>query len=322
MYHKPKVSVIIPCYNSEKFLKKAVDSVRKQSLEEIEIILIDDGSTDKTSTLLQSYKMEDNRIEIISHSKNQGLGAARNNGISNANGEYLFFLDSDDYIHPNFLESLYDKAQTENTDILQAQILIHHNDTKEIYPKDLIPFKQPVNGIEYYNEGIFIEPKACGKLWKTAFIKDNNLQFSNTYYEDIFMVFQAFVLAKRINNILLPGYHYIINKNSITGRKITSKHVVDYQTALINLQNLFKHDDITGKTSSFPASYGLYLVKLCQMAQDIDDVELFASIKDFVKKMINLYGKHIHINRNLPYLKRKLMVSQPCLYGKLKRKKA
>ena len=319
MYHKPKVSVIIPCYNSEKYLEKAVDSVRKQSLEEIEIILIDDGSSDKTPTLLQHYKMEDNRIEVVSHQKNKGLGAARNNGMSNANGEYIFFLDSDDYIHPNFLESLYDKAHQEDLDILQAQIIIHRQGIKEVYPKDLIPFSKAISGVQYYNEGIFIEPKACGKLWKTSFIKENNFQFSKGYYEDMLMVHEAFAIAGKVNNILLPGYHYLLRNNSISQR-LEHKHIIDYQNVINNLQALFIRETITGKTSSFPASFGLYLVKLCKMAQKVNHTQNDDSVKIFIKKMIRKYGKFIQNNRNLPYFKRKLMVLNPCLYGKLKRK--
>jgi glycosyltransferase involved in cell wall biosynthesis len=318
MYHKPKISVVIPCYNSEKFVDKAIDSVLRQSLNEIEIILVNDGSNDKTSIILQQYKMEDNRIEVVSHGKNQGLGAARNSGMAVASGEYIFFLDSDDYLHPNFLESLYDKALQENLDILQAQFIIHTNENKEIYPKDLIPFLQPVNGIQYYNEGIFVEPKACGKLWKNSFIKENNLQFSNGYFEDMLMVHKAFFLAKRINNIILPGYHYIIRKESIS-QSLNKKHIVDYQKVIEELQAVFIYENITKKSSSFPASFGLYVVKLCKMAHQINDEQIYRTVSDFAKSIMNKYKKFIKHNRNLPYLKRKLMTINPCFYGKLKR---
>jgi len=318
MYHKPKVSVIIPCYNSEKHLQKAVDSVFKQSLESIEIILVDDGSTDKTPALLQQLKMEDLRVEVITHPKNMGLGAARNSGMEKAAGEYLFFLDSDDYIHPNTFEVLYEKAKEENLDILQARFILHQNDKQEVYPKDLIPFSQAISGTEYYNQGVFIEPKACGKLWKTNFVKENNLKFSTGYYEDMLMVFEAFVRARRVNNSLFPAYHYVRRNDSITGQKTSLKHIADYKNMLINLQSVFMQEKLIDKSSSFPASFLLYLVELCYMSHQLKDKEILKDSKTFVQKMIQKYKHIIRKNNNISTAKKQAMLWNPCLYAQAK----
>ena len=318
MYHKPKVSVIIPCYNSEKHLQKAVDSVLQQSMESFEIILVDDGSSDKTSSLLQQIKMSDMRVEVITHPKNLGLGMARNSGMEKATGEYLFFLDSDDYIHPNTFEVLYEKAQEENLDILQGRFIVHENGKQEVYPADLVPFTQAISGTDYYNQGVFVEPKACGKLWKTDFVRQNQLQFSKGYYEDMLMVFEAFARANRANNSLFPAYHYIHRNDSITGQKTSLKHITDYKNMLINLQSIFMQEKLIDKTSSFPASFLLYLVELCFMSHQFGDKETLKDSKTFVQKMIQKYKHIIRKNKNISTTKKQAMLWNPCLYAQAK----
>jgi len=319
MYHKPKVSIIIPAYNSEKYIQKAFDTSRQQTLSNIEIIFIDDGSTDKTANLLQEYKMTDNRVQIITHPKNLGLGAARNTGMAEANGTYIFFLDSDDYIHPNALEVLYDKSQAENLDILQAQHIEHRGDTKTTLPKNIIPFTQAIDGINYYNEGIFIEPKACAKLWKTDFIKQHNLQFSQGYYEDMAMVFYAFSIAKRLNNLMFPAYHYVIRNNSITQQKPSAKHILDFMQALSATQEGFIKQKLINKHSSFPASFGLFLVKLNEMSLQTNQKDLQNQVQNFTDQMLKNYAKFIKQNKQLSFWKRILIAKSPLLYAQLKK---
>ena len=320
MYHKPKVSIIIPCYNSEKYLERAVDSALNQSLTEIEIILIDDGSSDKTPTLLQHYKMADNRVHVFTHAKNKGLGAARNTAVDNATGDYLFFLDSDDYMHNNALEVMYEKSKTENLDILQVQHTIHQDNKTKICPQDLVPFSRPITGIDYFNEGIKIEPKACAKLWKTAFFKENELRFSEGYYEDTALVFYAFSIAERVNNSIFSAYHYIIREDSISNGRFTKKHIEDFKNSIVNLQSLFMNANISSKTSSFSASFALYLVNLSSMVLQKDNIGLQKEVHKFVTQMSSKYRHYIVSNNHLFVLKRYFIGFSPYLYAKLKKK--
>ena len=117
MENKYLISVIIPVYNTEKFLVKCLDSVINQTFKDLEIICINDGSPDNSLQILEEYKKKDERIKIIDQN-NQGVSVARNNGIENANGEYIFFLDSDDYIDKNFFEIFYKNAKTNNSDLV------------------------------------------------------------------------------------------------------------------------------------------------------------------------------------------------------------
>ena len=114
---KPKVSVILPIYNQEKYVSKALDSLNVQTLKDAEFICINDGSTDNTLSILNEYAQKDSRIKIINQ-KNQGTGRARNNGLKVAQGEYIAFLDPDDWMERDALESLYKKSKEQDCDML------------------------------------------------------------------------------------------------------------------------------------------------------------------------------------------------------------
>lgn len=118
-----KISVIVPIYNSEKYLRPCIESILNQTLSEIEIILINDGSTDSSLDICREYASKDSRIRIIEQS-NQGVGAARNSGLENAKGEYIGFVDSDDYIMPNMYQELYESIRKFRTDIAICKRII------------------------------------------------------------------------------------------------------------------------------------------------------------------------------------------------------
>ncbi len=318
MIKLPKVSVIIPCFNSENFVNKAIQSCLDQSLKNIEIILIDDGSSDQTLSILKQYQALDKRVKVIKHNQNIGLGAARNTGIKAAQGEFIFFLDSDDYIHLNALEVLYSKAKQENLDILQAQYIRHENKSKTLLPENLQHFTKPISGIEYFHQGVFIEPKACGKLWHKDFLKRHKLFFDKGYYEDMAMVLQAFSIAKRVNNSLFAAYHYIIHPKSITNSPANTKHVQGMKNSLNRMQVLFEHKTLTEKTSVFPMQYFLYLKELAFLNMQIKDRLLQAEVRKFIKNQTKKYASFLKGNQSLPWLKRLILQQSPCIYARIK----
>lgn len=203
----PKISVIIPCYNTEKYLRECLDSVINQTLKDIEIICINDGSTDNSGKILDEYAKKDNRIKVI-HKENEGAGVARNVGISLAKGEYLSILDSDDVFELNMLELLLQKSESTNADITicRSQILNLQNNQiedmswslkylpdKEIFSyKDFLPF----------HVFDFCIGWSWDKLYKTSFVKEYNLEFQNLRStNDAYFVFLSLCLAKKITTI-------------------------------------------------------------------------------------------------------------------------
>ena len=143
MSDKLKVSVIVPVYNAEKYLNRCIDSLTNQTLEDIEMIFVNDGSTDNSINILKSYKEQDKRIVIIDKA-NEGVSEARNQGISKAKGDYIFFVDSDDWIDLNTLENMYETAIKDDIDIVMCSYVRefkNHSKEKFIDLNDKIIYK-------------------------------------------------------------------------------------------------------------------------------------------------------------------------------------
>ena len=202
----PKVSVIIPIYNTEEYLKECLDSVISQTLTDIEIICIDDGSTDGSLNILKEYALNDNRIKILKQ-KNKGAGAARNLGIKNATGEFVNFFDSDDYMKPEMLKELYNKAIEIGSDITVCRSII--------YRENSASFEDVEHSIERKIIGskLFFEPEEFkdnifqifvgwpwDKIYKRDFILKNRLKFQEIRQSnDTFFVLFSLVLANKIS---------------------------------------------------------------------------------------------------------------------------
>ena len=213
-----KVSVIIPVYNSEKYLYQCLESVTGQTLRDIEIILIDDGSTDSSYEICEKFQGQDNRIRLY-RQENKGAGVARNYGIQLATGEYLLFLDSDDFFELDMLQSLYRRAKTTDADITFCDYWefddVIKQDKTVLWSarKDLIPKKKVFTTYECSN-GIF---QLCtGAVWtslyKSSFILKNNLQFSLLKRtNDIFFCKAALAVAEKISWVEKKLLHYRIN---------------------------------------------------------------------------------------------------------------
>ena len=316
MNFKPKVSLIIPVFNGEKHLSKAIESSINQSLEDIEVIIIDDGSTDKTPLILDDFKRKDSRIKVYTQEKNKGLGPTRNFGIEKATGEYLSFLDADDYLHPNAMESLYEQAKAENLDLLQSKYIHKTQKSKKILPDDLIPLPKPVSGTEYFHQTFFISPTSWAKLYKTDFLKSHQIKFPNIYYEDMPFVFEAISKAHRVSNNLMPTYIYQATENSITSN-FTQKHLEDYIKVLENLQAYFMQSQLTDKYASFPVQYYLFLARLSDKVIRFGTPKQKKKVKDFVEKQAKKYKVFLSKNRNYPFLKRMLLQASPYNYALL-----
>ena len=213
-----KVSVIIPVYNAEEFLPKCMESLVRQTEQEIEIICVDDGSTDKSHEILQEYSKKHTKVKVILK-KNSGAAAARNHGIELARGEYLLFLDSDDYFESDLVQVAYEKAKEQELDILVFQASeFNHNTGEEKISNRFIEKKYlpepPVFSATDVSDYIFNITSPCpwNKLFKRSFIMENNIRFQNLKRaNDVFFVYTAMAKAKRISTIENSLVHYRIN---------------------------------------------------------------------------------------------------------------
>jgi len=225
-----KVSVIIPVYNSEKVLNQCIDSVCNQTLSDIEIICVDDGSEDNSLKILKEYEKKDSRVNVLSQ-KNRGAGVARNKGIDVANGEYIAFVDSDDWIEDNALEKLYNNIKSNDSDMVLFNSIEHKPNNefrKRIYLKkddsldyNNYTFDYHMNK-NFVMNGMFV---IWSKFYKTSFIKDNNIRFySHEIFNDVQFHIQSMLFAKKISYLPEILYHYRrMGQNSLQNSRAVSR---------------------------------------------------------------------------------------------------
>lgn len=209
-----KVSVIVPIYNTEKFLKKCIDSIVNQTLEEIEIILINDGSTDNSHNICEEYsKKYPKKIRYINN-KNIGCSATRNLGISLAQGEYIAFVDSDDYIDKEMYQEMYEKAKKEDLDIITSGVRYQYIYINPIKIQESCP-KNIKNNLDLLSPSNRIA-NCYNKLFKKELIKRKNIKFLETIHnaEDLVFCFEVFCVAKKISYIEKSYYNYIHHGNN------------------------------------------------------------------------------------------------------------
>lgn len=205
-----KVSLIVPIYNSQNYLEKCIKSLISQTLKDIQIILINDGSTDKSEKIIKSF--DDERIVYISKN-NEGIGKTRNLGIDKATGEFLAFVDSDDYLNEHFCEYMYQKAVNDDCDLVVCDFFEERNTLVGIKFKDFkdTNLRETPELINYINLG------PCNKLYKKSLfdVKSNRFE-ENLKYEDAPFVVKMLVSANRIGKVNDYLTYYVIHSNSET----------------------------------------------------------------------------------------------------------
>ena len=210
-----KVSVIVPVYNVEKFLSKCVDSLIMQTYDNLEIILVDDGSTDKCPQICDDYKRKDSRITVI-HKKNGGLSDARNYGLKKSSGDYIMFIDSDDWIDSDTISILVDNFKDNNIDIICYGMTIEYSDgrtyTKKISKEEVLSNESAIIALNTFKN---MNVSACNKIFrKTIF---SNIEFPyGKYCEDYYVMYKLFYKSKKIKVLPINKYHYYQRVGSIS----------------------------------------------------------------------------------------------------------
>lgn len=205
----------------EKYLPKCLESLIKQTLKDIEIICVNDGSMDNSLAILKEFASKDSRIRIIDN-QHQGVAKTRNTGIEQSTGEYIGFVDSDDYIDIDFFEKLYNSATKSNSDIAIASILKHKNffniyNAKYTKEETAITIQDKIKLCEDKKHFFFY---AWNKIYHSGFIKENNIKFSEgQIYEDVMFAIKALYYSNKIISVYGTKYHYIEHENSLTKYK-------------------------------------------------------------------------------------------------------
>ncbi len=247
-----KVSVIVPVFNTEEYITKCLNSLVNQTLKEIEIIVIDDGSTDASCEIVKSFMKSDSRIILINQ-KNAKQGAARNIGINYATGEYVGFVDSDDWVDLNYFERLYITAKQYDSDLsLATNVRIGNGKTK----KRLIIEKESfVQNLQEKIDICKLWKDACptNKIYRLSFLKEHNIAFpEGVYCEDKIFTTKAVFYSNGISTTPNVYYYYFRNPNStVNARK--NKKINDFyrESARKDVLNFLKSKNITLRDKDF-----------------------------------------------------------------------
>lgn len=242
-----KVSVVVPIYNVEPYLRECVDSILAQTLEDIEIILVDDGSPDHCGEIAEEYAREDSRVKVI-HQKNAGLGSARNTGVANAVGEYVGFVDSDDWVHPKMFEKLYAAAKENNSDIVTGGHREYLNGNEHDY------YPHPLGGQSYGKAAEICELRVLlfgrdlndsnpepfpmrvwTSIYRLSLLLDNAIQFENVMSEDTIFNLDAYKVAKKISFTKDADYCYRMGDHYSITRSFSENTLTKYTSFLDRL---------------------------------------------------------------------------------------
>lgn len=233
----PKVSVIIPVYNVEKYLEKCLNSVCNQTLKDIEIICVNDCSTDKSLSVLKKYSSNDSRLKVINFKKNSGVSEARNAALDIANGEYVGFVDSDDWVDLNFYESLYSRAVSHGCDIVKG-------DMKELLIDGSIrtyPINKQIND---YNDKFIFRYAFSTAIYKLDNIKKCKLEFPKgiSYGEDLLFISNNVKVANKVSTVDNVYYYYDRREDSADSAMLSDEKVISVikslKEILLNLNSM------------------------------------------------------------------------------------
>lgn len=273
------VSVIIPVYNVEKYLEKCLDSVLSQTFKNLEIILVDDGSTDGSSKIIDTYSLKDSRIKVI-HKENGGVSSARNKGLEVATGEYVCFIDSDDIIEENFIEELFNELISSNSDISMCPIrwidetvykVSELENEKVFETKDLLK--------HFFVEGVLKELLYApwNKLFNRSILKDSYFNTNYALGEDILFVFEVLLKSNKLCFTNKTSYGYIQRYTSAMHTKSIEK-LLGYISATEDIYNLCIENKLECSISCFAWRYK-HILNL--MVNSIKNKQQFSRKKEY-----------------------------------------
>lgn len=236
-----KISIIIPVYKVEQYLPECLDSVINQTYKNLEIICVDDGSPDNSGKILDEYASKDNRIKVI-HKENGGVSSARNAGLDIATGDWISFVDADDYIASDFYDKLIGSSKDGEADVVQCGYTTFGGDFNRTVIWDEMETRLFAEMIQGLKRGF-----TCNKLWKSKLIQENNLRFINDIYlEDVPFSLIACHYANKFVRIPYAGYFYRSNPSSITNNKDNKSKIKEDTYAICEkVVEFYKDIDLT-----------------------------------------------------------------------------
>jgi glycosyltransferase involved in cell wall biosynthesis len=228
----PKISVIVPIYNVEKYLKECLDSILGQTFSDFELILVNDCSPDKSAAICKEYANQDNRIKLVNKPRNEGLPLARKTGFENSVGEFIINIDSDDWVEHTILDNLYSVAIKEKADLVCCDFFQNYQDKYE-YIINIVDTNNRINNLGLKN---------YSAVWSYLFRRDLYEKIKFPLYgiaEDRVITQQALFYSNNLCKVSYPLYHYRINSNSMM-RNLTKETFLEHQKNMLWVINFLK----------------------------------------------------------------------------------
>ena len=304
------VSIIIPVYNVEEYIEECLESILAQTYKDIELLVVDDGSTDNSLGLIRGYENKFKKIRIFTQ-QNKGVSEARNLTLNYASGEFVLYIDPDDFLEPVMIEKMVNKAQKYNSDITICGYYLYYskdNANNKIFTYGINESKS-LSSLEVID--MMLNYKLQGQLWNKLFKKEllinNNFKFEpGRYIQDIFPVFKAVLKSNNIIFVDEPLYYYRQRMSSTVNKK-SKKLAEDYFHAMYSIMNYIKEENVKVNKDSYVAFRTIVLSNFIAMYTNYKKDNVY---KDFYnsefKKLDIKINEFISIN-NIP-LKDKLRV--------------
>jgi hypothetical protein len=283
---RPLVSVVVPIYNVESYVEQCLESLRGQTLSEFNVICVDDGSTDGSAQIVQTFVDQDSRFTLIQQ-PNAGLSAARNAGVSEASGQYLLFLDSDDYVSANTLESLTSIARRDQLDVLffdaasffETQELAEAHGSYQKYYTRSADYSQPRSGAELFTQMLGPDdyrPSACLQLISRQHYVDADLEFvEGLIHEDNLFTFQCLLTAQRAAHTAQALYQRRVRNGSITTQAQPTSEYASALTTYVELNRFLTTHVVHEQAKAAVADYvSRTLSRAIRYAVDLSDPEV------------------------------------------------
>ncbi len=324
MSPQPKVSVIVPVFKVEAYLSKCVESLIGQVYSNLEIILVDDGSPDACPGICDDYAKRDSRIKVI-HQKNGGLSDARNTGIRAAKGEYVSFVDSDDWVDPDYIDSLIKTSLDTSADIVECNHIKYYktDDFFDYSPKiergEIVVKDGSEAMVDVILDKGTYTVSSWGKIYKMDIFKQNNIWFSvGKIHEDRFVTYKPFFFSRRVAYLESPLYFYTKRKDSITGGGFDEHRLVILRDLPADMREFADQQKInlSREIDGHDADQSIRLFNM-MIDDGFDDEQTYSYIKD---KIIENYH-NIKNNQLIPARRRlvALLIIKLPLYDHIRR---
>lgn len=319
------ISIVLPVYNAEEYLKKSIESILCQTYPAWELIIIDNGSEDDSYQICQEYAKNEERILVLHQYQNKGVSAARNLGVEKATGNYVTFLDADDWVAPDYLEQLIKTAKNTKADMLVCQYKKVYDADRNAEEENQEPQQgyaaKAYNREDYVSQCLLEGYTHCwGVLYKLSLLEGLRFPSRITIGEDVLFLIDTVLQAEKIVVTEYDGYRYYINENGAMNRKFTPSYmdqILCWQKAKEKL--LDKYPTIENKINSIlVVSTMLVVGKLSALSKE--EVNGFQKEIEECREIIQEYGNQKDIVKLLPQgyaLKVKIFRSSPMLYMKM-----